>query len=90
MKHRSKPTAWKKLPRRQPESNYPDGLYRLRAYLRHELKDQRERAARCKWYANVTKNDPPETLSHRGWVAQRLELVRNAIEIRARLRATNF
>jgi hypothetical protein len=89
MKRRGKPTAWKKLPRQRPDYEYTEAEHRLRVLLRHELKDARERAARCKWYANVTQDDPPDTLSHRAWVEQRTERTRQAIDLRARLRSTN-
>jgi hypothetical protein len=84
-----KPAAWKKLPRQRPEHEYSEAEHRLRVLLRHELKDVRARAARDKWYANVTKDDPPDTLSHKGWVEQRRERIAQAIELRAKLRATN-
>ena len=84
-----KPNAWKKLPQQLPEHEYTETEHRLRLLLRSEIKDQRMRSANCKWYANVTKNDAPGTLSHRGWIAQRREHVGNLIELRKRLRATN-
>jgi hypothetical protein len=87
---RGKPIAWKKLPRARPDWDYPEDIRKRRVWFREEIKDRRRRATNCKWYANVTKDDPPETLSHREWVRLRRENIELALEARRQLRATNF
>jgi hypothetical protein len=85
-----KPKAWRKLPPPRPDHEYPDQTYKLRIWLRDEIKECRRRANNCKWYAEQTKDDPLPKKAYFGWVKARRERLQTALEHRDRLRKTNF
>lgn len=74
----------------RPEWDYPEAARKLRAALRQGISDHLKRARNAKWYARVTADDPPGSLSHAEWVKSRREQVLLALELRARRRATTF